>query len=204
MKNTSMYILLDYRAKNYKQSINEILQGVIQKDKEKRKAERIKMMELMSIDTNESNNKDIEILNPQQVTSIRDQVFTIEKQVEFQKALVTSIHKKLQNFIGLPEPQRKKKRVPLSFIQSKGNDEFLEELNKIGGDYSKPVIEISAADKAMEDEEWVLKDAADKSANAWDQINQPTKKPRLDPKNANENIDKAKTEKLWSNQPNNM
>lgn len=46
--------------------------GVIQKDKEKRKAERIKMMELMSIDTNESNNKDIEILNPQQVTSIRD------------------------------------------------------------------------------------------------------------------------------------
>jgi hypothetical protein len=25
MKNTSMYILLDYRAKNYKQSINEIL-----------------------------------------------------------------------------------------------------------------------------------------------------------------------------------
>lgn len=72
MKNTSMYILLDYRAKNYKQSINEILMGVIQKDKEKRKAERIKMMELMSIDTNESNNKDIEILNPQQVTSIRD------------------------------------------------------------------------------------------------------------------------------------
>ncbi len=171
MKNTSMYILLDYRAKNYKQSINEILMGVIQKDKEKRKAERIKMMELMSIDTNESNNKDIEILNPQQVTNIRDQVFAIEKQVEFQKALVTSIHKKLQNFIGLPEPQRKKKRVPLSFIQSKGNDEFLEELNKIGGNYSKSVIEISAADKAMEDEEWVLKDAADKSANAWDQIN---------------------------------
>jgi len=77
---------------------------VIQKDKEKRKAERIKMMELMSIDTNESNNKDIEILNPQQVSNIRDQVFAIEKQVEFQKALVTSIHKKLQNFIGLPEP----------------------------------------------------------------------------------------------------
>ena len=59
-----MYILLDYREKNYKQSINEILMGVIQKDKEKRKAERIKMMELMSIDTNEANNKDIEILNP--------------------------------------------------------------------------------------------------------------------------------------------
>jgi hypothetical protein len=124
-----MYILLDYRAKNYKQSINEILMGVIQKDKEKRKAERIKMMELMSIDTNESNNKDIEILNPQQVTNIRDQVFAIEKQVEFQKALVASIHKKLQNFIGLPEPQRKKKRVPLSFIKSKVNDELLEEMN---------------------------------------------------------------------------
>jgi len=166
-----MYILLDYRAKNYKQSINEILMGVIQKDKEKRKAERIKMMELMSIDTNESNNKDIEILNPQQVTSIRDQVFAIEKQVEFQKALVTSIHKKLQNFIGLPEPQRKKKRVPLTFIKSKENDEFLEEMNKIGANYSKPVIEKSAADKANEDEEWVLKDAANKLPNTWDQIN---------------------------------
>lgn len=72
LKNTSIYILLDYRAKNYKQSINEILMGVIQKDKEKRKAERLKMMELMSIDTNDTNNKDIEILNPAQVTNIRD------------------------------------------------------------------------------------------------------------------------------------
>ncbi len=72
LKNTSLYILFDYRAKNHKQSINEILMGVIQKDKEKRKAERLKMMELMSIDTNDNNNKDIEILNPAQVTDIRD------------------------------------------------------------------------------------------------------------------------------------
>ena len=44
-------------------------------------------------------------------------------------------------------------------------------MNKIGANYSKPVIEISAADKANEDEEWVLKDAANKLPNAWDQIN---------------------------------
>ena len=199
-----MYILLDYRAKNYKQSINEILMGVIQKDKEKRKAERIKMMELMSIDTNESNNKEIEILNQQQVTNIRDQVFTIENQVEFQKALVISIHKKLQNFIGLPQPQRKKKKVSLPFIQSNDTDDMLAQMNKIGANYSKPVIEISAANKAIEDEEWVLKDAANKLPNAWDQLNQPAKNPRLNPKDANENIDKSQTEKLWSNEPNNM
>ena len=34
LKNMSMLILLDYRAKNKKQTINEILIGVIQKDKE--------------------------------------------------------------------------------------------------------------------------------------------------------------------------
>jgi hypothetical protein len=48
----SLHILLDYRAKNYKQSINEILQGVIQKDKEKRKADKLKLMELMRFDEN--------------------------------------------------------------------------------------------------------------------------------------------------------
>lgn len=61
--------------------------------------------------------------------------------------------------------------MPLTFIKSKENDEFLEEMNKIGANYSKPVIEISAADKANEDEEWVLKDAANKLPNTWDQIN---------------------------------
>ena len=44
-------------------------------------------------------------------------------------------------------------------------------MNKIGANYSKPVIEKSAADKANEDEEWVLKDAANKLPNTWDQIN---------------------------------
>lgn len=61
--------------------------------------------------------------------------------------------------------------MPLTFIKSKENDEFLEEMNKIGANYSKPVIEKSAADKANEDEEWVLKDAANKLPNTWDQIN---------------------------------
>ncbi len=99
------------------------------------------MMELMSFDTNDNNNKDIEILNPAQVTNIRDQVFGIEKQVEFQKALVESIYKKLQNFIGLPEPQRKKKRVPLTFIKTNKKDDLLDEINKIGANYSQPIIE---------------------------------------------------------------
>jgi hypothetical protein len=38
IKNVGVYLLADYRAKNKKTSINEILQGVIQKDKENRKA----------------------------------------------------------------------------------------------------------------------------------------------------------------------
>ncbi len=59
----AVHILLDYRAKNYKQTINEILIGVIAKDKEKRKQERLKLMELMSLDTQEATSADIEILN---------------------------------------------------------------------------------------------------------------------------------------------
>ena len=94
--------------------------------------------------------------------------------------------------------------MSLPFIQSNDTDDMLAQMNKIGANYSKPVIEISAANKAIEDEEWVLKDAANKLPNAWDQLNQPAKNPRLNPKDANENIDKSQTEKLWSNEPNNM
>jgi archaellum component FlaC len=113
----AVHILLDYRAKNHKQTINEILIGVIAKDKEKRKQERLKLMELMSLDTQEATSADIEILNASQVEAIRDQVYTIEKQVEFQRGVVESIYKKLHNFVGLPDNQRKKKRQPLMFMK---------------------------------------------------------------------------------------
>jgi hypothetical protein len=50
LKNASFFLLMDFRAKNKKQTINEILQQVIMKDKEKRKADKIKLIELMRFD----------------------------------------------------------------------------------------------------------------------------------------------------------
>ena len=37
------------------------------------------MTELMSLDTEEATNADIQILNPTQLTTIRDQVINVEK-----------------------------------------------------------------------------------------------------------------------------
>jgi hypothetical protein len=59
-----MCILADYRTKNKKPSINEILQDVIQKDKEKRKADKQKLMQLMKQDEREERQLDVEIMNP--------------------------------------------------------------------------------------------------------------------------------------------
>lgn len=64
VKNVTMCILADYRAKNKKPSINEILQDVIQKDKEKRKVEKQKLMQLMKQDEREERQIDVEIMNP--------------------------------------------------------------------------------------------------------------------------------------------
>lgn len=56
---------MDYREKNKKQTINEILLQVIKKDKEKRKADKIKLIELMRIDAKLKVTKELPILNPQ-------------------------------------------------------------------------------------------------------------------------------------------
>ncbi len=53
MKNVGIFLLADYRKKNKKPSINEILMDVIMKDKEKRKAQKMKLMQLMKFDEQE-------------------------------------------------------------------------------------------------------------------------------------------------------
>ncbi len=50
LKNASLFLLMDYRERNKKQTMGEILQQVILKDKEKRKADKIKLMQLMKYD----------------------------------------------------------------------------------------------------------------------------------------------------------
>ena len=68
--------------------------------------------------------------------------------------------------MGLPDNQRKKKRQPLMFMKQ-SNDDLALEANLIGQAYTKPII----MSNENEDEEWVLKDAeqkTNKSSNAWD------------------------------------
>ena len=54
-KNAVIYSLTVFREKNKKPSINEILQDVIMKDKAQRKAEKMKLMQLMKSNEEEEN-----------------------------------------------------------------------------------------------------------------------------------------------------
>ena len=58
LKNCSIYLLADYRMKNYKPKINEILLDAIKKKKEQKKAEKLKIMDLLKYE-HPSNNENI-------------------------------------------------------------------------------------------------------------------------------------------------
>lgn len=150
IKNVCIYLLADYRANNKKPLINEILQDVIQKDKEKRKALKLKMMQLMKFDEKKENEEDTEVLAPAQAQEIYDTVNSIEKQVEFQKQLVTSLQKKLwvaldgkesaislqklSTRIAKPRPSIRSSKMQ---IIRKSQDDLMSELESVGKDYAK-------------------------------------------------------------------
>jgi len=48
-------------------------------------------MQLMKFDEKKENEEDIEVLNPNQSQEIYESVLLIEKQVEFQRQLITSL-----------------------------------------------------------------------------------------------------------------
>ena len=133
------------------------------KEKEKRKADKIKLIELMRFDARLQIQKEVQIINPHHAQIIKDSVFHIEKQVDFQKQLVQSLQKRLQNFLKLPPDMGKIAAAKLKALQRE--EELLNEVNKIGNEYSNA---------QQQDEDWVLNQENNnlkETKNPWDQIN---------------------------------
>ena len=213
MKNIGVYILADYRLRNKKPSINEILQDVIQKDKEKRKAQKLKLMQLMKFDDKKENKDDVEVLSKEQVQSIIDTVVSVEKQVEFQRQLVTSLQKKLwvaldgkESISNLKKLQTRartaRKSIASSLLPGRDSrDELQEEIENIGKDYLQSPLKGGSSKPTPTQKQ----QAPSPSANPWDNLPDPVKpqgaQPRaagpqperkLDPRNAQQEANKEK------------
>jgi len=76
-------LLAGYRARNQKPSIKDLLREAILKDKEKRKALKLKLMQLMKQEDPDSKQAEPLIMTTTQAKDVHGSVTYVERQIEF-------------------------------------------------------------------------------------------------------------------------
>lgn len=79
LKNLGVRYLAGYRAKNQKPSIKDLLREAITKDKEKRKAMKLKLMQLMKNDEQEGDQAEPQVMTTTQTKDVHNSVAYVER-----------------------------------------------------------------------------------------------------------------------------
>ncbi|CDW74307.1 UNKNOWN [Stylonychia lemnae] len=116
LKNASIYLLADFREKNKKPQVNEILAQMIQEKKNQIKQQKQRLGELMKQQKNKNKDQDqeqeakIDYIDSQQVKGILHFVHELEKTVDFQGLCIQRLQHQLNTRVLNPNQQSNLRR----------------------------------------------------------------------------------------------